>query len=291
MLFGIALDFVMRSSSESSLGINWLPDKKLGDLDFADDLCLLAPNVEIMQRKTTALSDTASKIGLNINIKKTEVMSTEGPINISLNNENLKQVEKFTYLGSTITSDGDCLHDVKARIAKAYGAMNKLNNIWKSNSLSKNTKLKIFNSNVMSVLLYGSDSWKTNAEIERRLTSFQCRCLRRILSIKWNTRTSNLEVLRISEMESVTSLARRNRWNYLGHVLRMPTTRIPVQAWSWTPDGRRQVGRPRGTLRRTITDDLRKCGNKYINLKRTADDRAKWRGLVSSLCSNVGTGR
>ncbi|XP_062618932.1 uncharacterized protein LOC134280533 [Saccostrea cucullata] len=122
LLFIIAVDWVMRSTlSDENTGIRWTFFNKLEDLDYADDLALLSHLETQMQRKTSYLQINASKIELNINIKKTEVMSlnTKSPPKIQLNGGDIKNTEYFTYLGSVVTSDGGADKDIISRLGKA----------------------------------------------------------------------------------------------------------------------------------------------------------------------------
>ena len=107
---------------------------------------------------------------------------------VTLNAENVEEVRECIYIGSKITADGDSEKDVEARISKPRGAFAILNIIWKS------TKIKIFKSNVLGVLLYGAESWKTIYAIINKLDVFQTRCLRRILHIFWPQTISNSEL-------------------------------------------------------------------------------------------------
>ena len=84
----------------------------------------------------------------------------------------------FIYLGSKMQADGDSKPDVKRRISKGNQAFSMLKNIWKSKQFSHNTKIRIFRSNVVGVLLYGCESWKVTTTISRMLEVFQNRCLR-----------------------------------------------------------------------------------------------------------------
>ena len=89
-----------------------------------------------MQEKTKVLSQQAAKIGLLINKKKTEIMrNLDNTAPIILDNEILKEVDRFTYFGSIVTINGDCLPDIKNKLGKAAGAMNKLNYFWKNKSI------------------------------------------------------------------------------------------------------------------------------------------------------------
>ena len=84
-----------------------------------------------------------------------------------------------------------------------------LKNIWKSKKLSRNTKIRIFRSNVVSVLLYGCESWKVTTTISRMLEVFQNRCRRRILNIFWPNTISNIELHRKTSTSSIMTEIKR----------------------------------------------------------------------------------
>ena len=132
------------------------------DLDFADDLALLSHSHQQMQEKTELLNAVSTQIGLNINRSKTRIMKANTKNNlITMNGEPLEETDSFTYLGSTINKHGGTEEDVKARIQKARVAFIMLRKIWRAKQIKTNTKLRIFNSNIRAVLLYGSE---TNAK-------------------------------------------------------------------------------------------------------------------------------
>ena len=103
--------------------------------------------------------------------------------NIKLDGEAIDEVEDFTYLGSNISKDGGSDRDVLARIGKARTAFAILRPVWISNVISRKTKLRIFNTNVKSVLLYGLETWKATKGTFRKLSCFVIRCLRTIMGI------------------------------------------------------------------------------------------------------------
>lgn len=86
--------------------------------------------------------------------------------------ENIRETDKFTYLGSIVSNDGGADDDVKSRNNKARHAFNTFRQIWNSKALSFNTKTRIFNTNVKSVLLYVSDTWKVTKTTNNILRSF-----------------------------------------------------------------------------------------------------------------------
>ena len=114
------------------------------------------------------------------------------------------------------------------------------------------TKLRLFNATVRSVLLYGSEIRKGLKEIESKLRVFESNCVRKIMNIKWYEE----EVRRRSGQQSVIQKWEIQRWRYYGHMLRKSEERLPKQALSWTPEGRRRQGRPKDTWRKTIQRDV-----------------------------------
>ena len=115
-----------------------------------------------MQAKTDRLNNFARQVGLSINTSKTQMMCVNSiPTAPTLvNQEPLEFVEDFTYLGSLISKDSGASKDIKARLGKAQGAFSQLRSIWRSKQHSLKMKMILYNCNVKSVLLYGSESWR-----------------------------------------------------------------------------------------------------------------------------------
>ena len=114
-------------------GIQWTLWTQLDDLDFADDLALLSHNQQQMQNKTTSLASHASQVGLHIHPNKTKILKINASSReaVKLGDNNLEEVETFTYLGSVINQQGGTDADVKTRIGKARAAFIALKNIWR----------------------------------------------------------------------------------------------------------------------------------------------------------------
>ena len=154
-LFLLVIDWVMKQSTSSgNTGIQWTLTGKLKDLDYADDLALLSHTKEQIQRKTNNIINFSSKVGLNINVPKTKVMkmNAKNENQININNVCTEDVSKFTYHGSVDAPGGGTEEDIKSRINKGV-AFYQLNKVWRSSVNRLRTKLKLFNSNVKSVLL------------------------------------------------------------------------------------------------------------------------------------------
>ena len=135
-LFLLTIDWVMRQTTDGQRdGIQWTLWTQLDDLDFADDLTLLSHNQQQMQNKTTSLASHASQVGLHIHPNKTKILKINASSReaVKLVDNNLEEVETFTYLGSVINQQGGTDADVKTRIGEARAAFMALKNIWRSN--------------------------------------------------------------------------------------------------------------------------------------------------------------
>ena len=215
-----------------------------------------------MQEKTNRLNTYSKPTGLSFNVPKTKHMSinTTPPSPITIDGEPVGEVDDFVYLGSMVSKDSGTQKDIRCRINKARTAFWKLNNIWKSSIYSTTTKVRLYNSNVKSVLLYGSECWRTTVEDMGKLASFHNGCLRKICRIFWPNKVSNQHLYERTKTGCILDEIRRRRFRWLGHALRMQQDCIPKVALRWTPQGRRKRGRPKNTWRRTMTKELETLG-------------------------------
>ncbi|XP_063408720.1 uncharacterized protein LOC134692200 [Mytilus trossulus] len=248
-LFLLVIDWTMKQTTQKKRGINWGRLEVLEDLDFADDIALLSATRTQLQAKTDYIQKIAKTTGLEINKKKSKIMCVKATNiqPITLNNEELEIVDSFTYLGSVIDTNDNATSDIRNRIKKARTAYYKLRKIWTSNQYSRNTKMKIYKSNVISVLLYRAECWKISKRDGDRLNTFNTRNLRRIFKIFWPTMVSNAELLQKANMCSITNTNKIRRWSWIGHILRMDPWNDCRIALTWTPPGKRNVGRPKET--------------------------------------------
>jgi hypothetical protein len=288
ILFLIAIDWVMRNTTaDKARGIQWSLFSQLEDLDFADDLAILSTTHRHLQEKTDRLERFGKQTGLNINTSKTQVMfiNPKQEEDITVNGEPLETVEEFTYLGSVISSDNGAKKDIKSRLGKARSAFARLRPVWRSNQYSLKTKVKLYNSNVKSVLLYGSECWRVVKTDMAKIDVFHNSCLRQLCRIFWPRKISNKELYEMTGCKNVTTEIKRRRFKWLGHVLRMDTNSIPKTALRWTPQGKRKRGRPKTTWRRTVMSELDELGISWGEAQSRAKDRQDWRSIVAALCS------
>ena len=168
------------------------------------------------------------------------------------------------------------------RIEKAAGVFNTLRSIWRSTKLSLNTKLRIYNSNVKSVLPYGCETWRVLKSSMTKIQVFVNRCLRQILGVRWYDRLRNEELWRITSQEPIEQQIKICKWRWIGHTSRKPATRRGLR---WTPQGRRKRERPKTTWRRSTKPEVKVAGLTWGQLERKAQDRRGWRTLLDDLCS------
>ena len=288
MIFLMVVDWIMREATkDNNTGLQWTFTKYLEDLDFADDLCLLSQKQQHMQQKTDRLTEEAAKTGLQVNIDKTEVMRMNSkqlnPINLGGNN--LKEVEKFTYLGSIVTTHGGSDEDIQARINKARNTFVSLKPVWNSSVISRKNKIRIFNTNVKSVLLYGSETWRVTETLTKKIQTFINRCLRQILKIRWPDTISNQDLWNQTNQDPINQQISRRKWKWIGHTMRKPINNITRQALQWNPQGKRKVGRPLTSWRRSCEEEMKRCGQTWGQVTKIAQNRVRWRVAVEALCS------
>ena len=199
-----------------------------------------------------------------------------------LNGEDIKRPSDFCYFGSVVAEDGGASTDVNVRMQKATGSFSKPRKVCLSTSIRKDTKIKIFNAGVKSVLLYGSETWLVTSEIRRKIQVFVNRSLRYILRIRWPNIISNKDLWRVSDQEDINLQIRKIKFRWIGHKLRKEDGEISKAALLWKSQGSRKRGRPKNSWRRSV---IKEVGRSWNELRFLAADRQKWKELIDSLCS------
>ncbi|VDO78257.1 unnamed protein product [Schistosoma margrebowiei] len=171
-------------------------------------------------------------------------------------------------------------------IGKARAVYLQLKNIWNSKQLSTNTKVRIFNTNVKTVLLSTvAETWRTTKAIIQKIQRFINSCLRKILRIRWPDTISNKVLCERTKQIPVDKEISKKCWKWIGHTLRKAPNCATRQALTWNPQGQRKRGIPNNTLRRETEIDMRKMNKNWMELKKKAQNRVSWRMLVCGLCS------
>ena len=203
----------------------------INNLRFADDIALIAESEQDLQKLVTLVNSSSSQLGLKISITKTQVqvVSKEPEqMNITITSQTLVQVKSFTYLGGVMTENALSDQDIKRRIWLAYAAMNTLNSIWTAKDITIPTKVTLYQTLVLSIVLYGAETWTLKAADERRLNTFEMSCLRRIMGVSRRDRLRNYHIrATLGINTSIHDRIHIRRLTYYGHVTRMDNTRFP----------------------------------------------------------------
>lgn len=201
---------------------------------------------------------------------------------ITIGEHTLEVVDKFTYLGSTISSNLSLDAELNLRISKSATAMAHLTKrVWDNPMLTLNTKIKVYQACMLSTLLYGSEAWTLYTHQERRLNAFHMRNLRQLLGITWQDRISNADVLAQAGMLSMFATLSLRRLRWLGHVCRMDDGRIPKDIlYGELATGTRPTGRPALRYKDVCKRDLKSCNINPADLKTAISDRNSWSANV-----------
>ena len=247
-LFIIYLEYVFRTSIDLMRENGFklakersrrYPAQTITDADYADDIAL--PNNSLAQAKSLlhVLKRVADGIDLYVNADKTEYMcfNHRGLIS-TLKGGPLKLVDKFTHLGSSVSSNES---DINKRLAKAWTVIDRLSVIWKSDQTDK-IKCSFFQAAIVSILLYGRTPWMLTKCMEKKLDGNDTRMLQAILNKSWRQDSTKQQLY--GHLPPITKTIQIRRTRLVGHCWRSKDE-LRSDVLSWTPShGRVKAGQP-----------------------------------------------
>jgi hypothetical protein len=257
-------------------------DTIVSELQYADDNGILAHEGEELQDSTTAWDEGYRKFGLKMNYEKTKMLSltsNEQDCRIQVANNTIEHVQRFVYLGSTLSSDNSLDQEITNRIRAAHCSYGRLmRRVFLNHGLRIRTKLAVYQAVVVSTLLYGCETWTLYSRHTKLLEQFHIGKLRRLLRIRWQDRVSNDDVLQRANIQSMESIIMRHRLRWLGHVQRMPVDRMPLKVlYSELSEGQRSAGGPRKRFKDLTKRTLKAVHIPPEDLPAAASDRTQWR--------------
>ena len=258
------------------------------EAQYADDIAIFSNESSALQTLLSAYNTLSLKMGLRINIKKTETMSVGEQVDFYIDGNKLCRVDRFKYLGSYITKDCKVDEELKARIQAASCAVGRLRQrVFQCRDLTSETKLKVYIQCVTPLLLYGSETWTLYRRHIKQLRTIQQRHLRSILHIRWDHFVTNDEVLEQAKTVDIETTLVKNRLRWVGHVVRMEATR-PVKElfFGELEDGSRSTGRPQLRYKDTIKDILRRADVLH-NWRDHVDNRHEWRQFTHDVSMKI----
>ena len=186
----------------------------------SDDTTLMAESEEELESLLMKVKEESEKADLKFNIQKTKIMAS-GPITSwQIDRETVETVSDFIFLGSKITADGDCSHEIKRRLLLGRKSMTKLDSILKSRDITLPTKVHLVKVLVFPVVMYGCESWTIKKAECQRIDAFELWCWRRLLRVLWTARRSNQSILKeISPGCSLEGMMLKLKLQYFGHLM------------------------------------------------------------------------
>ena len=165
--------------------------RNINNLRYADDTTLMAESEEELKSFLMKVKQESEEVGLKLNIQKTKIVAS-GPITSwQIDGETMETVTDFIFLGSKITADGNCSHEIKRRLLLGRKAMTNLDSILKSRGIALPTKVCLVKAMVFPVVMYECESWTVKKAEHQRIDAFELWCWRRLLTVSWIARRSN----------------------------------------------------------------------------------------------------
>ena len=204
---------------EAQTGIK-IAGRNLNNLRYADDTTLMAESEEELKSLLMKVKEESEKVGLKLNIQKTKIMAS-GPITSwQIDGETVATVRDFIFLGSKITADGDCSHEIKRCLLLGRKVMTILDSILKSRDITLPTKDCLVKAMALPVVMYGCESWIIKKAEHQRIDAFELWCWRRLLRFLWIARRSNKSILKeITPEYSLEGLMLKLKLQYFGHLM------------------------------------------------------------------------
>ena len=162
--------------------------RNINNLRYADDTTLMAESEEEL---LTKVKEESEKVGLKLNIQKTKIMVPSPITSWQVDGDTVETVSDFIFLGSKITADGDCSHEIKRHLLLGKKVMTNLDSIFKSRDITLPTKAHLVKAMVFPVIMYACESWTVKKAEYRRIDAFELWCWRRLLKIAWTARKFN----------------------------------------------------------------------------------------------------
>ena len=204
---------------EAQAGIK-IAGRNINNLRYADDTTLMAESEEELKSFLMKVKEESEKVGLKLNMQKTKIMAS-GPITSwEINGETVETVADFIFLGSKITAECDCSHEIKRCLLLGRKVMTNLDSTFKSRDITLPTKIHLVKTMVFPMVMYRCENWTVKKAEHRRIDAFELWCWRRLLRVLWTARRSNQSILKeIGPGCSLEGMMLKLKLQYFGHLM------------------------------------------------------------------------
>ena len=297
-LFILVIDWIMRNAvPDDSIGLQLKKPpsrrylgKYITDLDYCDDIALLSGTWKGAQNLLLSTELWAKKVGLNINVAKTEFLligswnpSDREPNFYLSGNKSINEVNDFKYLGTWLRSTSK---DLTIRKAQAWEAARRLYRLWKCKILTQSTKLNLFKSLIEPILIYNATTWTLNKTITKKLNGIHMSLLRYALNINWKDHIKNIDLFKSLKLEPISIQLQRRRLTFVGHCWRSlerkdqaPNPITDLLFWE-IEDSKRKCGGQRSNYRKLLIKES-KCTKE--ELYELMLDRNSWKIQINKI--------
>lgn len=237
LLFNIVLDKAVRYAQIKTELLTTDGPRLL--LAYADDIDLMGNTVASVKELFNKVEKETLRMGLIVNEEKTKYMCINRQKrrdrlgqNVSINNYNFERVEQFKYLGATVTADNNITEEIKGRVQSANRCVYSLKDLFKSKTLTRYSKLKVYTTVIRPILTYGCETWTITKDNEEKFRRFERKILRKIFGGYCDPTTSqyrirtNAEIKELYGNSDIVQYVKSQRLRWAGHVQRLTDERL-----------------------------------------------------------------